>query len=186
MEDEKEGNYLTTIESIIEFITSSTSIKKISKIDGITMECDIPSRKTYDKCVEEIKALRDTINLPDNQKQMSFELSDDKKQFALQFPELQPFYTQDQVRLMYTNIFRLLIEEALKRAEIQHITITREILESGKEVYTTRGINFYYRSNCNRYKTTLESLSQDVLYRHKVSDIFYEVAREIEKEYNLK
>ena len=31
MEDEKEGNYLTTIESIIEFITSSTSIKKISK-----------------------------------------------------------------------------------------------------------------------------------------------------------
>ena len=176
------------IETIIKILLKTTIIRKMTKYDGITIECIIPRGKTFEECKQSVTSACKELPIPNNQKQISIELSDDRKRFALQFPDLVPLYSQEQIDEMNKTYLSLLINEALKRAEYGpvEVKVTKQAIINGVDVYTTEAIRMHYKSNCNQYKNTLESVIEDVKYRNNVRDVFFKVVDEITQEKHIK
>ena len=171
----------SNVEEIIKYLTKNSIVKTMEKIDGITIECTIPSRKTFKKCEESIREAIKDLDLDPLEKQLSFEQStEDTTKFALQFPELMPYYTIKEIEKMYEENFKMLLNQAILRASFQNVTtLTREVLLKGVELYTREAIKIFFKSNCNQYKRRIEEFLQDPEYRTDKNRIFYNMVDEV-------
>lgn len=155
------------IENIIKlFKKQNTKIIKYSKYDGITVECFTPSDID---CKDDMTILANVLS--SNNIQFSMERNGQNKNiFIVQFPELEPDYTQKQIEKMYKDIFKWLLDNVYENDT--NNKVTKDLLLQYKDIYVKQAITMYYKSNYNQYKTSLNNLLNDNQYKIQVSNYF--------------
>ena len=152
------------VEEIIRELKQSTKyIKDYHKFDGITIECTATSMKDRDKAIKEIKAVCKDLKL--------FPVSVEKKStsdvlFAVQFPELEPEYNDEELKYMYEANFKFLFDN-LKSFDKSRFT--RTILIENMNSLVKNAIRTYCKSNINKYKDNEDNYFNDVEYRAKLN-----------------
>lgn len=166
------GDIKTNIEKIKKQIETESFIKETTIIDGISLECKIPEKKTYKQCQTELnKKCKAWSLLP-----VSYEQNENEKEyFLVQFPELDPYYTEEQQYNMFYNASDYFVKTSIELSKKAGTTLTRKILLDTIEKYIYEIIKIYYNSNCNKYKVTLESLENDIKLRNLIRPITEEV-----------
>lgn len=157
---------------IIAILEKSNTIDTMDKYDGITVEATIKNRRSFKTAKEEIVNICIELNL----NPISIEQNEDnKKKFALQFPELNVLYTNDQRQTLYNNLFKWLLDNASQRNTVssQPITITKALLTKSKDVYVKNAIIMYCKSNINPYKDKVDNYLNNAEYRKIVDTIYY-------------
>lgn len=154
------------VENIIKNIENNFKcFSSIVKYDGITIEFTLNdnvdkkiAKKQVDEVCKKIKIVSYSI---ENNKQ------NDQK-FSLQFPELVPEYTEEQIKNMYIANFKWLLDDATRNKK----DITKEFILINKDKFTRMAIKTYVRSNVNRYKEKEENYLNNIEYRNKLNLLF--------------
>lgn len=154
------------VENIIKNIENNFKcFSSIVKYDGITIEFtlnDNVDKEIAKKQVEEVcKKIKIVSYSIENNKQ------NDQK-FSLQFPELVPEYTDEQIKNMYISNFKWLLDDATRNKK----DITKEFILINKDKFTRMAIKTYVRSNVNRYKEKEENYLNNIEYRNKLNLLF--------------
>lgn len=154
------------VENIIKNIENNFKcFSSIVKYDGITIEFtlnDNVDKEIAKKQVEEVcKKIKIVSYSIENNKQ------NDQK-FSLQFPELVPEYTDEQIKNMYIANFKWLLDDATRNKK----DITKEFILINKDKFTRMAIKTYVRSNVNRYKEKEENYLNNIEYRNKLNLLF--------------
>ena len=160
------NNYLN-IEEIINAIRPlSKQVAEFRKLDGITIECGKGPTVEVDTAINEIKALCNKLKLLP----VSIEKrKDDPMLFTVQFPELVPKYTDEQIENMYKDTFNFLFSNIKMK---DPTALTKSKLIENMSRLTKHAITTYYRSNVNQYKESVEDYYNDKKYRAKIDGIF--------------
>ena len=154
------------VENIIKNIENNFNcFSSIVNYDGITIEFTLNdnvdkeiAKKQVDEVCKKIKIVSYSI---ENNKQ------NDQK-FSLQFPELVPEYTEEQIKNMYIANFKWLLDDATRNKK----DITKEFILINKDKFTRMAIKTYVRSNVNRYKEKEENYLNNIEYRNKLNLLF--------------
>lgn len=158
---------LQNIEQIIKTIKGKCKeVIKIRKGDGITMICYTATGASLKKAIEEIIKISNSLNLNPNDYQ---EINDNS--FFFQYPELDPIYTESEIKKMYTNNFKFLLDNLFKIDKDKKVTKELLILQGNSLI--KNAITTYFRSNTNMYRTKLEDYLANDEYRNKVANIYY-------------
>lgn len=162
----------TNIEVIKKQIESESFIKSTKIIDGISLECRIPEKKTYKQCQTELNKKCKTWGLLP----VAYEQNEEEKDyFLVQFPELEPYYTEEQKYNMFYSSSDYFVKTSIDLSKRIGTTVTRKMLMDSIEKYIYEIIKLYYNSNVNKYKVTLESLENDIKLRNFIRPITEEV-----------
>lgn len=162
----------TNIENIKKLIENETFIKETRIIDGISLECKIPDKKTFKQCQTELNKKCKSWNLLP----VSFEQNEgDKEYFLTQFPELTPYYTEEQKYNMFYNSADYFITTSIDLSKRAGVIVTKKMLLDSLEKYVYEIIKLYYNSNTNKYKVTLNDLENDLNLRNFIKPIVSEV-----------
>lgn len=164
---------LVNIESIIDAIRPlSKQVKSFRKFDGITMECAKNETVTIDNAINEITALCTKLKVIPVATEKR---KDDPNLFAVQFPELMPKYTDEQVEAMYKDTFMFLFNNVkMKDPE----SATKSKLIENIDSFVKHAIMTYCRSNINQYKESFDTYYTNKKYRAKVNGIFLATVEE--------
>lgn len=154
-------------ENIIKVLKKeNTNVIKYNKYDGITIECYTPSDID---CKDDMIKIANTLSK--NNIQFSMERNDNNKNiFIVQFPELEPEYTEKQMEKMYKDIFKWLLDNVYENDMMKKVT--KELILQYKDIYVKQAITMYYKSNYNQYRVKQMDLLNDNDYKIKVSDYF--------------
>ena len=168
MEDELKTN----IDYISKGIKENTIIEETNTYDGISLECKIPDKKTFKQCKTSIeKYCKQNKLLP-----VAFEQRDDReKYFLVQFPELIPYYTEEQLHNMFFSSLEYLISTNIELSKRSGVIVTRKMLIDTIEKYVTEVIKMYYNWNVNKYRETLDGLLNNINLRNSIKRVFNEV-----------
>ena len=161
---------LTNMESIIKVFENSdiTTVSNFDKFDGITIECTLKGRSTFNKAKEQLTEVCTNLQLlPLNFEQRK----DDNKKFIIQFPELNVVYTKLQIEALYKSNFKFLFNNAILTNPT--IKITKELLYKSKDIYVRQCIQAYVRSNINPYKENPQDYLDNIEYRREIDILFY-------------
>ena len=93
----------------------------------------------------------------------------------MQFPELEPYYTEEQKYNMFYSSSDYFVKTSIDLSKRIGTTVTRKMLMDSIEKYIYEIIKLYYNSNVNKYKVTLESLENDIKLRNFIRPITEEV-----------
>lgn len=144
-------------------------IVKLTKFDGITIECSVQEGKKVDDGIKEINKLCEKLEL----RPIATEKSKEKNNvFIVQFPELIPEYTEAQIKKMYNLSFKWLLDN-LTINDKEH-KVTPELLIKYKSLVVRKAIQIHCRSNINQYKEKLEDYLQDKKYIEKIDVLYYQ------------
>lgn len=157
------------MEGIIELLKPhSKQVNKFRKFDGITIECTVLNAADRDNGIKEIKAICKKLKLApvSVEKKASSEVA-----FGVQFPELTPIYTEEEIRKMYEANYKFLFDN-LKSAD--KTKFTRAILLDNMTRLVRNSIMTYCKSNINLYKDKPENYYNNVEYRAKLNSWFVE------------
>ena len=158
---------LINIESIIEAVLPmSKQVKDVRKFDGISMECTKLSTASLENAINEIKAICNKLKLLPVATEKR---KDDAELFLVQFPELLPKYSDEEVAKMYTDTFIFLFNNIKMK---DPSAATKSKLIEGMESLVKHAIKTYCRSNINQYKESFEDYYNDKKYRTKINVIF--------------
>ena len=162
----------TNIEKIQKQIQEETFIKETTLYDGISFECTIPEGKTFKQCKTELnKKCKELKLLPISTEQNK----DNEKLFILQFPELVPYYTEEQIYLMRYRNLDYQIDTSIKSSAQIGVKVTKQMLIDSIGIFVNECIRTFYNWNMNKYKVTLEELLKDLQLRQDTEKVFYEV-----------
>ena len=162
----------TNIETIKKQIESETFIEEMRIVDGISIECKIPDKKTYKQCQNELNKKCKSWNLLP----VSYEQNEgDKKYFLIQFPELVPYYTEEQKYNMFYSSADYFITTNIELSKRSGVIVTKKMLLDSVEKYVYEIVKLYYNSNVNKYKVTLNDLENDLNLRNCIKPIINEV-----------
>lgn len=172
---------LTNIESIIKEIDGEIKcIKSMEKMDGITMECSVSQKNKYNDATTKITELLTELDLqPIN----IHKNTEDDKKFAVEFPDMNVIYTEEENEKFYKDSFTWLFDLAIKKSGA--IKITKELLMAGKDSFEKQAIHIYFRSNVNPYKEKIEDYLNDVKYRKNLDNIFYPFTEDYCNEHHI-
>lgn len=161
---------LKNVDNIIKALKQDIKkIVKLTKFDGITIECSVQEDKKVDDGIKEINKLCEKLEL----RPIATEKSKEKNNvFIVQFPELIPEYTEAQIKKMYNLSFKWLLDNLI-RNDKEH-KVTPELLIKYKSLVVRKAIQIYCRSNINQYKEKLEDYLQDKKYVEKIDVLYYQ------------
>ena len=156
----------TNVENIIKNIEGSFKcFSSIAKYDGITIEFTLNGSVDIETSKKQVKDVCKKI------KMVAYSIENNKQndqKFSLQFPELVPEYTDEQIKNMYIANFKWLLDDATRNKK----DITKEFILINKDKFTRMAIKTYVRSNTNRYKEKEEDYINNYEYRTKLNYIF--------------
>lgn len=156
-----------TIEDIAKTLKKKAKyISLIEKVDGITLECSLSSTKKAQDKIDEIKDLcREIKNT-----QVALEVNDDNPNtFLVQFPEMIPEYTDEQIEKMFNDTFQWLVGNFLSNNTTK---FTKDQFALEKNMFVKHAIIIYYRSNVNQYKEKPEDYLNNKEFRDKIDNIY--------------
>ena len=166
-----EDNKITfnNIESIIMALNSQTKyVVEFRKLDGITIECKAMSAKLRENAMNEMQALSRKIGII----QVATEpRADSDVLFGVQYPELVPVYTEDEMKSMYTDNFKFLLDN-IKMKDPK--SLTKTVLIENMDRLTKHSITTYCRSNINQYKESVDDYIKSTKYRSKINGWYLE------------
>ena len=169
---EENNEVKTNIENIKKGIEESTIIKESTIYDGISIEVAIPPKKTFKQC----KASIDRFCKNNNLIPVAYEERDDHKEcFLVQFPELIPYYTEEQLYNMFYKSLDYLVSTNIELSKRNGVIVTRKMLLESIEKYVYEVIKMYYNWNVNKYRVTLDQLENNVNLRSRIKEVFQEV-----------
>lgn len=156
------------IESIIKDLEGKSKyVKAMRKFDGITIECTTDAN-VRENAMNEMQALSVKFGIVP----VSVEPRKDSEDlFGVQYPELVPKYTEDEIKKMYYDNFEFLFNN-IKMKDPK--SITREILISNMDKLTVHSIKTYCRSNINQYKESVADYINNTKYRAKINGWYLE------------
>ena len=166
---------LNNIDTIYEeFQTKLTKCEIIRKVDGITLECKMKSKRTkFDTVKTEIEKLCEEYNLLPISLEQNEE---DKTLFVLQFPELNVIYTDTEKENLYKNTFKWLLDNAIEKTKMNisglPTNITKQLLQQSKDVYVKLAVTIFCNNGINPYKQTKETYLKDTDYLKSVGNIY--------------
>lgn len=168
MEEVNNTETYRNIEEIIKVLDGKSKyVTKLRKFDGITIECTTGEDKR-ENAMNEMQALSKKIGVIP----VSTEARKDSKDlFGVQYPELKPIYTEDEMRKMYEDDFEFLFNN-IKMKDPK--SITRNNLISNMDRLTRHAITTYCRSNINQYKESVEDYISNSKYRTKINGWYLE------------
>lgn len=157
---------LNNMENIISAIKSKSKyFDEILKYDGITIEftCkDNVKRELVKKDIETFcKMNKLNIYTLENNK-------DDIRKFILQFPDMVPVYSEEEIQKMYMANFKWLLDDTLRNKP----DITKTFILDNTVKYVKLAVTTFYRSNVNQYKSKLDDFLTDTTYRQKLNMLF--------------
>lgn len=158
---------LTTVEDIAKALKKKAKyITTIEKVDGITLECSLSSSKKAQDKIEEVKEIcREIINT-----QIATEVNDENENvFLIQFPEMIPEYTDEQIEKMFNDTFQWLVGNFLSNNTTK---FTKDQFTLEKNMFVKHAIIIYYRSNVNQYKQKPEDYLNNKEFRDKIDNIY--------------
>lgn len=143
------------------------NIKKIIKIDGITLEIEASNKKVKDKVIEDLKIKckelkLNPINIEEN--------NEEENKLALQFPELENIFTEEEQEKLYEDNFKWLIAN-LKANDPNH-KVTKEVILKSRDVIIRESINIYFRSFINPYKHNISEFIDNEDYIKNLQVLF--------------
>ena len=160
---------LKNVEAVINKLKEyELAVSNYKKYDGITFECETTapdirnatSKIVQQKCVE--------LGLAP----VSIELRKDSDVlFGVQFPEMIPEYSNEEITKMYKDTFYFLFDN-MKSTDPS--SVTKPILIENMSRLTKHAITTYCRSNINQYKENAETYLNNSAYRAKIDGIFLE------------
>lgn len=152
------------IESIIKLLKPQVKyVVTMRKLDGITMECSVLDPTTLDNAINEMQAL----SIKQGIQPISVEKDKNSdKAFAVQYPELLPIYTDEEMKKMYLDNFKFLFDNIKMKDPTK---LTRTDLVSNMETLTAHAIKIYCKSNLNQYKSSAEEYLKSAEYRGKIN-----------------
>lgn len=157
---------LRNMELIIKAIKSkSKSFKEIIKYDGITIEFACKAELDRAECECEIKNICGELNLK------NYVIEDSKEfinKFILQFPDMVPVYTDDEIDNMYIANFKWLLDDSLRNKP----DLTKQYIIDHTPNFVKLAVTTYYRSNVNQYKEKLEDYLNNTKYRQRLNMLF--------------
>lgn len=160
---------MNTIDNICKKINEEVPIiLKCKKIDGITLECYIYNKLNVKDNINEIRNQLHILNI----NPMNIEIN--KKQpnvFALQFPELDVQYSENENNKLYESIFNWLLNNYTKNVANKKLINKEQILKNGM-IFTKQAIDIYYRSYINQYKHNIKDYMNNFEYRIKLDKLF--------------
>lgn len=159
---------LTNVDVIIKELQKlCKQIKTFEKLDGITIECTVTNSKKLDNGIKEVTDVCKNLNLI----QISIEKSSTKNtSFALQFPELNVYYSEDIITKMYEDNFKWLFDNIMEKP--QSVNIDKTFLLQNKDMLVKQAISTYCRSNINPYKENVKDYLNNTEYIRKISTIY--------------
>lgn len=161
-------NSLTNVDGIIKELKKKAKyLTSIEKLDGITIECSVAKTKKAEDKIEDVKAICKTL-VP---YQAAIELNEKfDNVFIIQFPELVPEYTDEEINKMYMDSFKWLVDNFKTNDAASNYT--PELFMRQKDKFVKHAILIYYRSNTNQYRCKPEDLLNDKEYRTRIDSIF--------------
>lgn len=168
MEDINDTLEYRNIESIIKALEGQLKyVTYMRKLDGITIECTTTADKR-ENAMNEMQALSKKLGIVP----VSVEIRrDNASLFAVQYPELKPLYTEDEMKKMYNDNFEFLFNN-IKMKDPK--SITKNILISNMDRLTKHAITTYCRSNINQYKGSINDYINNAKYRTKINGWYLE------------
>lgn len=159
---------LLNVEEIAQALKKKAKyISSIEKLDGITLECALAKGKSAEAKIEEVKEIcRGLKNT-----QVATEVNEDQDNiFLIQFPEMIPEYTDEQIEKMFKDNFSWLVENFLRNSK--NLSFTKDSFISNRNIFVKQAIITYYRSNVNQYKQKPEDYLDNKEFRNKIDLIF--------------
>lgn len=157
---------LLNIDLIIKALDKKVEkIVRMRKLDGITIECSVKANTKVDTGIKEANKLCKELKLLPIATEPNQAVSNI---FALQFPELVPQYTEEDIERMYKDNFKWLLDNI----HSNDTTITKQLIEDNKELLLKHAITIYYRSNVNQYKESIDDYLNKYEYRNKIGKLF--------------
>ena len=162
----KQETKLNNMEKIIALISSKTKyFDEILKYDGITIEFTCKNKINRESVKKDIETLCKTYGLNiytlENNK-------DDIRKFILQFPDMVPEYTADEIQKMYIANFKWLLDDTIRNKP----DITKVFILDNTAKYVKLAVTTFYRSNINQYKEKLDDYLTNTEYRQKLNVLF--------------
>ena len=157
---------LNNMENIIAVILLDvTSFEQVIKFDGITIEFMCKNESEIDKS---IKYMEKWVT---NHKILPYlveKSKDNNRKFIIQFPDLVPEYTEEEITKMYIANFKWLLDDTMNNKP----DLTKQYIIDHTINFVKLAITTYYRSNVNQYKEKLEDYLTNTMYRQKLNMLF--------------
>lgn len=158
------------------------------KIDGITLECELKSKRTkFETAKTEIETLCEEYQLLPIEVEQNTE---NTQLFILQFPDLNPVYTEEEKEMMYNSTFKWLLDNAIDKTKMNisglPTKITKQLLKDSSGSYIKLSINIFYNSGVNKYKQSEDSYLKDSDYVKSVEKLYLNYLDTYCKENNIK
>ena len=157
-------NILNNMESIIKNIKSKY-FDEILKFDGITIEFTCKTGVDRDVAKKSIETFckNNKLNIYTLENN-----TDDTRKFILQFPDMVPEYTGEEIDKMYIANFKWLLDDTMRNKP----DITKSFILDNTVKYVKLAVTTFYRSNVNRYKAKLDDYLLDTKYRQRFNMLF--------------
>lgn len=168
VEEQQEEIRLNNIDFIIKAISPELKkVKAVVKYDGITIEFTTSDGIDFTDAMEEVKLICKKFEL----KNYALEHNEEEvEKFILQFPDLVPYYTDEEITKLYIDAFKWLLDDTFNNEP----SITKKDVLDNKSNYIRQAITMFYRFNVNKYRETLEEYLGNVEYREKWTVKFVE------------
>lgn len=154
------------VESIIKGIKDKLSyVETANKYDGITIEF-----KLYDE-TKSVEAKNQVEMVCKEYKLIPYSIEQhklDNKKFIVQFPEMVPEYTNDEIEKMYIDSFKWLLADVVGNKS----DVTKEYIIKNIDKFINMAIKIYIRSNANQYKEDTKTKLNDIEYRKNLKALF--------------
>ena len=161
---------LNNIDKIIKELSNKDGhIKEIKKLDGITFEVIIKEKANRDNVIKTVEDLCKDLKLPSTTIEKQAE---DETRFAVQFPDLDPKYTKDEMAKLINHNIKWCIDNI--NTNNIHGELTKEDLKYNSNIIVKQVIVTYYNSNVNRYKVTLKDTLNSLELRDLVQTLLNE------------
>lgn len=157
--------FLNMEQIIKEIKTYTKNFSEIIKYDGITIE--FTCKDNIDRQI----AKKDITKFCESNKLIMYVLEDNPEnvqKFILQFPDMTPEYSDDEIQQMYIANFKWLLDDTLHNRP----DLTKQFILDNTTKYVKLAVTTYYRSNVNQYKKSLDSYLTDTKYRQELNLLF--------------
>lgn len=139
------------------------------KCDGITLYFEAPEKaniKPYYKKISDIikDITKESFSIE--------EVPNRNNCLFIQFPNLEPKYSDDVIEKLYIEQFKILISDIIRLSDKKIFDKTKLI--NDRNIFVKSAITCYYRSNVNQYKHDINEFLQDNAYRSHIEELYIE------------
>lgn len=150
------------MEEVVKEFNKKLKALNIIKYNGITIRATIPGKRKFETIKKELEYICNEYKLiPYSIEQIELY---DERFIVTEFPEFEPYYTEEENLNMYKNSINYLLEQTIKNSEFIGQTVTKQMLLNDSMLFTTEAIKIYYKSNVNTYKVDIKEFLDNKEY----------------------